>query len=203
MRPKYVSFATPRYHEELDQLQASMHAVGLKQADYYFERRDVQPNWNMATRMKAPFLKGLLEKSFGPIVWLDADARLMRYPILFDQLSCAPDVMQYDIAVHYRTDALGLKLAKTPEGELLSGTIFFEPTEASIELCDRWAKLNIEFPGRWEQKNLQQAINFMPELRVYKLPPEYCMITAEGKSQMGSTEDAVVAHTQASRRLRV
>jgi hypothetical protein len=119
------------------------------------------------------------------IVYLDADAIVRSFPILFDEIDA-------DIAVHYYDNK------KRNFKELLSGTIYLGPTANAKKLVQLWIDVNKEFPEQWDQKNLDIAIKRMPELKVVELPPSYCLIFDLMKDQ----GPAVIEHLQASRRFR-
>ena len=119
--------------------------------------------------------------------YLDADARMMRRPVLFHAWANPPEdcIIAPVLAVHYRRDKLGYRLGDPDKGELLNGTMYLSNNSTARRLFQRYIELDIENPSVWEQKNLQQAIEDMPEVHVYN---------------MGTLDEAVIAHTQASRR---
>src|SRR5579863_10531217 len=79
MQPIFISFYTPAYADEAAGLIASLDQFGL--------RHDVQPitsagNWISNCAVKPFFIRDMLRKYSGsPVVWVDADARIIRPPI--------------------------------------------------------------------------------------------------------------------------
>lgn len=181
--PTYIAFYTVQtpYEDEIQKLKESLELFNLE-----FNIQGV-PNlgsWQKNTQYKAVFIKDMLDKyPDQPIVYLDADAVVRSFPILFDEIDC-------DIAVHYYDNK------KRNIKELLSGTIYFGHTAKAKELVQLWIDINKEFPEQWDQKNLDIAIKRMPELKIVELPASYCLIFDLMKDQ----GPAVIEHFQASRR---
>ena len=190
----YVSYATPRYYGELEQLLASADAVGVPCLGHRVPDRG---SWEANTRYKAEFLYDVLETLREPIVWVDADARFRQRPILFDTLR-----NKVHLAVHFRQDAFTKK--RGLEEELLSGTMYWEPCTATFELLEVWRAENQRNWNQWEQRNLQDLLKDprFAHLKVHRLPKEYCLISGTDRGAMGLPEEAVIEHTQASRRLK-
>jgi hypothetical protein len=167
------------YKEESERLEASCvkHAVP-------FEIKSVKDlgSWDKNTHYKALFLARARVFYRGPLVWLDADAEIKQYPVAFDVLQGSADV-----AVHYRDGR-----------ELLSGTIWVEDNLIVRDLLSAWVRLNNQHPKRFDQKNLAEAISMLPNLRVHRLPPSYCLIF----DLMRHQGPAHIEHHQASRRLK-
>jgi hypothetical protein len=111
-------------------------------------------------------------------VWLDADARVRKPPVLLCHLRC-------DFACHHR------------RGELLSGTLYFAPTPAATVLAEWWCRAQQVYPGEWDQRVLAKVLPTVPNLRVHELPASYVRIF-DG-DDMGP--EIIVEHLQASRRL--
>lgn len=195
-KPIFVSYATTSYHKDLAALEASMQRwVGSLQ--WYFEHVDSLGSWSANTQYKNRYIKSCLEKYGRPVVWLDADARVVKRPTTL--LELPPDT---DLACVRRKDALGLKLGG-PGGELLSGTLYVGNTPAAHDLLDKWHDLNQKNPRRWEQRNLQQLLDDGHPAKVHLLPPSYCMIVVGGQRvKMGEPGTGVIEHYQASRKNR-
>lgn len=150
--------------------------------DYYIRGINNLKNWSLNTRYKAVFIKELLEKYKIPLVFVDADATIEEYPILFDTLDC-------DISAHYR------KSHKT----ILSGTIFVKPNQKIFKMLDEWINLN-NTNSVLEQKNLEKAINNGKnyDLNWHNLPFEYVQIFDAEESR----DKPFIKHWQASRKFR-
>lgn len=189
MPPLFISYYTvgTPYRQEADALRESLEAWGL---DYRIYGRPCRGSWQANTQQKAEVVAEAMADGRA-VVWLDADARVERPPTLLHDLTC-------DFAAHW----LG--------NEMLSGTIYFGATEAARLLVKAWQTWNRENPnGRHgDQQNLQNAVEHMTGLDVFRLPPEYTWIQAT----VDTPEDisfrrygrraAVIRHTQASRRMR-
>ncbi len=191
--PLYISYATPAYYPELRQLIKTLDDLNLP---YCVDTIPSFGTWQRNTQYKVEFIRNKLTQFKRPVVWVDADARIRQNPIIFRLLTDTVDV-----AVHYRDDTLGRRLSQSPDGEVLSGTIYFNYSSMAFEVLDKWEENNKANPNIWEQKNLQRALEQV-NADIFKLPPSYCQIIASGKARMGDPNDAVIAHTQASRRLK-
>lgn len=157
-------------------------------------------SWSKNTSYKPTFIKQMLLKHTDKnIVFVDADAEILQYPELFDQI---PE--KHNIAVHlldrdkwYNRDTGG-------DDELLSGTLFVRNNEVSMEIIERWIWLCEEPPIRWEQKVLQDVIKERNE-QVFELPISYCYIKSlpNGAEPHVKCEQPVIVHNQVSRELRI
>lgn len=184
-KPLYVAYYTKEtgYAQEAEELRATLEQFHL---DHEILGVPNLGSWQQNTHYKARFLKEQLNAHPDrPLVYLDVDARVRQYPELFDRLSC--DMAGY----HYLN-----KVTKRPE--LLSGTLYFEPTAATKKLIDTWIFANETLPARWEQKNLEIALKKVPEITFYELPAPYVLIF----DLMQDLGPPVIEHLQASRRLK-
>lgn len=148
-------------------------------------------SWDRATQYKAEFIRDMQDRHPGePIVWLDADARVVQRPRLFEWLNC-------DLAAHWYRNK-----------ELLSGTLYFAPGADSRAVVEAWIGRNRLRPhGRCaDQRNLQQVIGECRGLRIVNLPPEYAWIDAGTGGDLSARAYGrrypVIVHRQASRRLK-
>jgi hypothetical protein len=201
LHPLYVSFYTPLYEA---------HAGGLIETLSRFElEHEVLPlgdrgGWVVNTQQKAWFL-GLTMFSHPrrPVVWLDADSRVRKYPELFEIWAQREALKQMghdlgplpapDFAAHW-------KARPAPLGgtELLSGTLYFSGGKASIELVEDWRERCESHPDDYDQLSLENVVKEHPHLAVMQLPSAYtCIFDAE--PSMGPP---VVEHLQASRKYR-
>lgn len=154
---------------------------------------DVQavPNlgsWNKNTAYKPTFLKGMIEKHASKsIVYVDCDAEFLRYPELFDTLTC-------DIAVHlldrkcYGDQYSGF--------ELLSGTIWLANNDNVSVILDNWEKECSKNHMIWDQRCLEKVLRIRGH--VDTLPADYCKIFDRNQD----APDPVIVHYQASRIVR-
>ncbi len=180
-KPMYVGYYTKGtgYEEEARQCVESLCAF-----DLLHDVIDV-PNlgsWQANTQYKAVFCRDMVRKYAGrPVVYVDVDARVRRFPDLFDRLDC-------DIAVHLKDG-----------WELLGGTIYFGPGAAALRVCEAWIAENRRKPLVWDQKNLHAVLRSMRgEIRIENLPANYAQIF----DSMRAAGEPVIEHMQASRSLK-
>lgn len=175
----FVNCHTFNYSETAERLIASLEKFGL---EYDVETYEDRGSWVANCGYKAEFVKKMHQKH-GRIVWLDADAEVRKEPALFKSLHA-------DVAFH-----------RFKSKELLSGTLFFNDTEAADRLISAWVDRNAELPEQWDQKNLDDAVKCFPNLIVSILPPEYCFIYDLSRNYYGNL-DPVIQHYQESRKFR-
>lgn len=180
MKPLYCIFYTrgTDYEQEAAQCVESLDQFRL---EYDVAEVTACGSWVGNCALKAAVIAEVMRRyPDRPIVYLDADARVRRRPTLFETMP--PDV---DFAAHWRHGA-----------ELLSGTLYFGATARAAELVARWQQACESDPNRWDQKHLQDIVESSPDLRVLRLPAEYCRVFDDPK--MG---EPVIEQLQASRRL--
>ncbi|NQU44862.1 hypothetical protein HQ520_16350 [bacterium] len=183
-RPVVVSFHTPEYEAESCKLRASLIPLGIE--------HDIRPvqsrgSWETNCQHKTEFIRDALDRHTGrSVLWLDADAKVHRYPYRLDDLDC-------DFACHWRNKPGG--------DELLSGTMFWGNTAKARELLDLWQQANDHNPEAWDQRTLQKIVHGW-EInggRMLRLPASYCTIF---DTMRANGEDPCIEHFQASRRLK-
>jgi len=177
VKPIVISYYTKNtgYEKEIQGLIDGLRRFNLE--------RDIQPiddlgGWQKNTHYKARFIKAMLEKHKRPVLFLDSDAIVRRYPFLFNDLNA-------DMACYFKGGQ-----------ELLTGTIYFSNSEKAMELINRWVRKNDARPRIWEQRNLQEAVKDW-DGKIEQLPPAYCKIF-----DTMNVEKPVIEHFQASRLLR-
>lgn len=173
--------------KSLDKYNARYMVVGI----------DSKKNWNKNVAEKPRIISELLKplEKDEMLVFLDADATIEKWPVLFEQI---PE--DYDIGFHllswqkwYGYD--------TETYELLTGTMFFRNNEKVHALCKEWYHMSLE-SYEWEQKVLQNIIS-NHKLNIYELPLEYCyMKTRPGGLEPLVKLDPVILHHQVSRELK-
>lgn len=176
------------YAQEVARLSASLDALG---AAYIVEAYDNRGSWVKNCAYKAAFIYKQRMEIEGPLLWLDADARVVGDP--GPHLQC----LRCDIACHM----LGGK-------ELISSTVYMNDTDACASLLGRWVQMQDQRGDVWDQKVLQSAIQEAGAGVAFEnLPPELCWIQAEGgvediSQRVYGERDPVIIQTQASRRLK-
>jgi hypothetical protein len=190
LRPLYVGYFTQGtpYEREAAELVVTLDGFGL---EHEIVGVPDLGDWTHNCAQKPNVVREAMGKHPDrPIVYLDADARVIRRPELFDALD------DRDFAGHWLGDE-----------ELISACLYFAPTPAAAELLRRWHVGCKDRPDVWDQKTLQAEVEAFDGLRVTRLPPEYNWIQAvdghEDISQRHYGERSpVIVQRQASRRLR-
>jgi len=195
MPPLYVSYYTigNGYELEAEGLRRTLEAFRLpyQVVGIAIDGAKGPGTWQQAINYKAEFIREM-QHAFPerPLVWLDADARVVQRPRLFDWVMC-------DLAAHwYRTK------------ELLSGTLYFAPGRISRSLVEVWIERNRDRPDRprADQRNLMDIVGSWRDLSVVNLPPEYAWIDAGSGSDLSARAYGrrypIIVHRQASRRLK-
>lgn len=174
----FVSFFSgPGYDIEARELVKTLDRFGLP---HDVREAPDAGTWELNCGRKPTFLLQMRREHPGEsLVWLDADARVRRSPDLFRSLDC-------DIAAHWRDGV-----------ELLSGTLFIGSGETAGELLEAWRDECTANPHEWDQKCLQRLVEGSRRWRMQTLPAEYTAIFDAGMS-----DDPVIEHMQASRRLK-
>jgi hypothetical protein len=181
-KPIVVGFYTQGtpYADEALRMAQSAHRFGFETDLHGFQSRG---SWWANTSYKPEFLLQMLDKHPGrPLVYVDADGRFVKYPHLF------VEDLGKDIGVHYRKG----------KEELLSGTVWLSGTQSCREIVKEWAHTCKTNPDKWDQRMLQKVLEDKQD-RVYHLPADYTSIFDSMKEE---SEDPVILHYQASRRLR-
>lgn len=173
----YFTIKTP-YAQEVDNLRKSLRQFGVK---HEIQGAPNLGSWEKNCQYKAIFIREMLDQFSEDIVWVDADAVLMKEPVLFDSL-------EVDLAYHYLPH----------REELLSGTLFLKNNAIVRTLVDDWIALN-DTNMEWDQKNLQALVEGHETLTTEILPAEYCKIN---KHRIQVAHDPVITHYQASRRFK-
>lgn len=134
--------------------------------------------WKTIVNMKPRYVREQLKDGVPAVLYLDADAAVIRRPVLFDDFPG-------DLGVHLR-----------PGKDLFASTIFVKNTERGRFLVDRWVELTESNPKNDDQHCLQQVVDkFGPE-GIVCLPESY----ANKFDKL--LPDAVIGQYQASRKVR-
>ncbi len=189
--PLYVSYYTTGtgYEAEAEELMRTLEEHRLP-----YHIAGVPPQswtWARATQYKAELIRDMQRAHpLRPIVWLDADARVLRRPRLFEWIDC-------HFAAHWFKNR-----------ELVSGTLYFAPGDKTRLLVDNWIERNQSQPDRRyaDQRNLKDVVFSTRGLRIVNLPPEYTWIDAGGGNDLSERAYGarlpVILQVQASRRLK-
>lgn len=195
----YFTKNTPYETEINKKLLPSLKQFNL---DYEIKGFKDRGSWASNTAIKSQFILECLLKYKEPIIFLDADAIILKYPKLFFEL----ENKDLDLAYHHFYWKKFWRNQDDPNEipQLLSGTMMFWPNEKVINLVKKWVdnvQLNVQ---QWEQKTLELLVYSRNDLKIYNLPISYCTILKQGKSipSIIKKEDVFILHTQASRKLK-
>jgi|Laugresu1bdmlbsd_1035121.scaffolds.fasta_scaffold04034_6 hypothetical protein len=135
-----------------------------------------QGTWEKNCQYKAIIIKEKLKELKKPVVWLDADAVIVKNPILFENIKEDMASCQW-------------------YGGLISGTLYFKNNEKINEVINEWIELNEQNPKEWDQKTLTRVAK-NKEISIKILPLSYCKI------DYFKTKNAFIMQNQASRRFK-
>lgn len=176
----YVSMFTANtpYQEEVKILQKDLDRLALP---YEIVGLRTQGSWVKNTQMKPQVIKGTMDKYGKDVVWVDADAEILKYPELFYNLDC-------DIAFHYIKEW----------DEKMTGTMYFKNNTISREVLNKWIELNSK-NDKPDAMNFQTIMEQFKDVLVFNLPNEYIHIS---DNPYLKCEQPVIKHNQASRRFK-
>jgi hypothetical protein len=176
------------YEQEVKDLESDLKRFNLDYKLYGYESRG---DWTKNTMVKAELIqRALNEFPSEDIIWLDADAIILKNPTFFHCLKN----MEFDICCHY------LKTSYNPN-ELLSGTIIFRNNDIVKSLVNDW--VNDNSGVNWDQKILQKYVDgkYVDKLKKLNLPEEYIKIRPRSVSNARNL-NCVIGHKQMSREQR-
>jgi hypothetical protein len=185
----WVSFYTERYAPDANELTHTLRAHGL---EHCVEFRECRGSWAANQAQKPAHMLAMRQRFAGrSLVWVDADARVRRYPTLLGLMPA----LDIDFAAHWFTRR-GCNAA-----ELLSGTLYVAATPRANELLLKWHELGFTFRNEWDQKLLARAVPSVAALRVHELPSAYTYIHDLSRAHYPGVEP-IVEHMQRSREAR-
>lgn len=188
--PLVVSFYTrdTPYEAEAARLRASCDALGLP---HRIVPVDPTGSWERNCALKASIIHDAWRTAGSPVLWVDADAVVQRPPDLLTHLPSIP-THPADFAVFLHAG-----------WRTLSGTLWFNQTDRSAGLLDRWRHACAARPGVWDQLLLDLAwedTTLETDLATAWLPARYCRIA--GLDTDAEVDAAIITHGQASRTLK-
>lgn len=173
------------YEEEAVTMEASARGVGIEEVILY--PMNSKGSWVKNCSLKPEVLLRACDDIKKPFLYVDVDARFQKYPSMLDF-----NWNHYGIGAHYFRDV-----------ELLSGTLWINPTPDVIRLLTLWQEACSVGDSKWDQKILQDIItNSYGIKQILRLPPEYTFIFDLSKKIYGPNVDPVITHHQASRKYR-
>jgi hypothetical protein len=156
-------------------------------------------SWSANTSFKATFILQMLEKHQEDIIFVDADAEILEYPKLFEEI---PEEYNFGAHILDRNSWYQRDYGKD-RYELLSGTLFIRNNERSKEIIKLWVEECGKYPNKWEQKIFKEVLEKNKE-KIYQLPLEYCYIKTlpDGSEPNIKCDRPVIVHNQVSRKLK-
>lgn len=190
-----ISFFTTSYSSAASRLKASCEKFGIPNQIIASAFNDVTPgDWRRNTFAKPEFIRSQMERIPGPVLWLDADAEIMRPPLLLNDLLESG----FSISAYSRIP-----------GKIRSGTIWFANDKITKGILDRWIKINLETymmkrPSMApdEQRNFYLAFQMKDWNSFWSLPLSYCRINGYSRDDQNECEDPAILHFQESRKYR-
>jgi hypothetical protein len=185
----YITFYTEGYYEEIFNrfLRPSLEKFELQ------FKAIIRPNshdWLKNGKYKTQLILDVLKSTNDDIVFLDADAQIVKTPDLFYNI---PE--EYNLAVHALDwYSFWHDNENQPKREIVTSTIYFRNNTETIQFVEEWNKLNQE-SSEWGQRILQKLLE-QNKIKYYNLPFEYCRILKVGEA---IPDNAVIVQHQASR----
>lgn len=183
MKPIICSYFTEEYAALAERMIKSVEKFGFETDVIKISK--INNSWIDIIYWRPEFILQMLWKHRNrDIVWLDCDATMEEYPVLFDNF---PD----DFGIHVHD-------FKWRKNEHLGGTMYFSYKQRTINFLRKWIELN----KTTERQTLSQwiipmAIKESPGLKVGILPESYCNIFDHI-----NCKNPVITHWQASRQFR-
>ena len=176
-----VSFYTPDYAPVARRLTESVDRFGY---DRWIECVKDEGKWAHNCAKKARFIQRALLASDQAVLWLDADAEILR-PL--DEMV----EIETQFAIHQKPD-------DGPKLRFSSGTAFFRPSVAVHRLLQMWSWRCDDTPDVWDQQHLYDAWEALrgdhrPDTQF--LPITYC----QRFDERHGVDDPHVVHYQESR----
>ena len=197
----YISYYTENtpYEQEINKyLLPSLKKFNLS---YDIEAVKDLGSWQKNTGYKSTFILKMLKKHKCPVVFLDADAEILKQPTLFNNIS-----EEYDIGVHYlHWGWIWHQNKEHSRRDLLSGTMYISYSPKTLHLVKLFIDTVKKNPNIWEQKAMQQVVENKKDIKIFKLPYSYITFPMADNTlplHAVKKEDIVILHHQASRRLK-
>ena len=181
------------YEKEIQKL---INSLGNHEIDYCIFGKPPLGSWRKNLDHKSAVIRDALKMFPGKdIVFVDSDAIVEKYPVIFDELS---NDGLYDIAAafHKYNGSVGI-------GSLLSGTLWLRNNDITQAIVSGWHRIGLKNNDVRHQHCLRLAIDEIMMggnlFFVYRLPTAYTYIF---DYNYGKKINPVITHYQASRKLK-
>ena len=165
---------------------------------YHVEEIESLGSYQANTGLKPLFIMKMLDRyQTLKVLWTDVDSEFKKYPTLLEKIQPEYDAAfcYWDMDKWYNTDRY------KGRHELHSGTAMFRRTAPSIQVIKDWrARIVVDPIKTWEQRHLEVAVENRSNLRVFKLPLDYCYVATYPNGSLPFIKlDPVILHHQAGR----
>ena len=190
------------YEEEVKGLIESCEKFNIRIVTRGYESRG---RWARNCAIKPEFLLDMLEEHNEDVLYLDADARIRKPPVLFMNEfnhDIGIHIMNYHKGSNTREGGLGpisLGGKAITCGKVLSGTIYLKNNERVKNMVRRWIKDQILHPHKWDQKTLKHILSTECgdlNLDICNIPPNYTHMIGPAMANFG---DPIIEHMQVSK----
>ena len=190
----YVSFATKNTPYEKIVKEFLIPSLEKWKLSYDIDFIENRGSWTENIYYKPEFLYKMLIKYKAPIVSLDADAIIEKYPSFFENLP-----IETDIAAHL-LDWNSWYNKPSNRKELLGGTLYLNYNDKVLKLLEEWIAIQKTEKG-FPQRILHQLLESFKDINFYELPLSYCYIKTlpNGKEPFVKL-DPVISQHQCSRK---
>ncbi|MEM7175286.1 MAG: putative nucleotide-diphospho-sugar transferase [Chlamydiota bacterium] len=146
-------------------------------------------SWEENCCYKPRYILKKLDELSTPVLWVDADAVIVKRPTLFESMTA-------DIALRVVDN-----LPRNSPSKMISGTVYFNQTAAAKTILHEWAAecqrmLEESQPEVWDQVALRNTL-YQSNATIYPLSRAYYMIYDAMTTKC--YDEAIIVHYQASR----
>jgi hypothetical protein len=182
-RPLIVCFHTtdPFYTDHAERMAKSAHLFGFQ---VELHAVDLKEHWDVITRYKATFLKEMLLKHNAPIIWMDADSRMVEYTPKFEEFASS--------------DA-EVGICWSSWEELNTGVMALKPTQVVYSMLDAWIDKNAHTPLRILEQRVLQNLYDAGEFPGLKVMPFSESFVKMYDCRRQENTHAIIMQLQASR----
>ena len=137
--------------------------------NYCIEEVPSQGDWISNTRIKSNFIHEKIEELKSPVLWIDADSRILRTPH----------------GISSRADFAAVRAVNNKEKTFYAGTLYFNYTKRARSFVQRWAECQIDGSDHMALEHVwREGFDGI----VHCLPYRYCEVESRGKA----TTDAII-----------